>query len=243
MAEAGAITGRQVLADLENWPQDRAGLPPADIGWFPGAVYSQFLAARANDILQEYNKDPQRVNVYEKQSLGCVLLLEVRTEEAPCAPPSGCTWQRSVLPLPTAIRPLLSVTGIGGNLELLKTYSYREWDKIKYSLQARIEAERYRGYFTIQNNYIYVLDPEKPRGIAISGVFYEPVEVQRIPPCNGPVDICSPFLDYSLFIDPGKYQMLLASTFQLIQAMAARAPLDTTNNTQPAVIPEPVQTR
>lgn len=233
------FTTRKVIGQFHNWCLDLSGLPVSDHGWWGGAIYDQFLASRATDILEEKIKDPTSPNKFVQQTIGCVLLEEARVEECPCAPPSGCTWYRTKLTIPIPIGDLISVTSIGGNLEHLEHFTYRDWVAIKYSLNARVEAERYRGYYCIRNNYLYVISKKKVNAVAISGTFYDPVEVQRTN-CQG-TDYCFPFLDYSLFIDPGKYQKLLASTRQLIGGMAGKLPHDTSNNGQPPQGLEPIR--
>lgn len=231
------FTARQVLATFENFVSDVSGLPISDTGWFNAAIYESFLSARATLVRAEHEKDSAASNKYVLQNLGCLELEEVRTEECPCAPPSGCTWFRTTLPIPLPIGELHSVTSIGGNLQKLKHYTYRDWHTIKFSLQARNEAERTRGYYTIKNSYIYLASP-KVHAVSISGVFYDPVETQRHPQC-GVSSTCQPFLDYPIYIDPAHYQALLISTYQLISGMKAKAPLDTKNNAQQAVTSEP----
>lgn len=242
MAAPGIYTAREFLAQFENWSQDKAGVPSADAGWFAGAVYDQFLAARAMDIRADQARDPRNPNPFTQQVMGCLLLEEVPVEECPCAPPSGCTWLRTTLPLPTPIGELQAVTGIGGNLERLEHYSYRDWATVKYSLTARLPAERTRGYYTLRNNFLYIVTPHITRKtVAVTGVFYDPVEVQRGYQCDGSVDLCTPFLDFPVFIEPDKIQKLLATTYQLIVGMSNAAPLDTTNNAVPAVGAEPTR--
>lgn len=239
MAKAGNLTGRDVKDTFESWCVDKTGLGPSDHGYFPAAVFEQYLAARAIDILETLTKEATDINKSTQQTLGCLALEEVPVEDCPCAPPSGCTWRRTELPTPAVIGQILAVTAIGGNLELLQHFTYRDWDKVKFSLQSRIKAERTRGYYCIRNNYIYVVTPLPLKAIAVSAIFYDPVETQRYPQCGKPAEVCEPFLDYPLYIDPAKHQKLIATTFQVIAGLRGDAPLDTTNNAQPAVVPEP----
>lgn len=234
-------TTREVIAQYESWSSDLTGLSVADAEWFPAAIYEQFIAARATDILEELLKDASTPNKFVQQTIGCVALERVRVEECPCAPPSGCTWLRTTLPIPVVIGDIISVSGIGGNLEMLQSYTYRDWQTVKFSLESRLPAERTRGYFCIRNNYLYVIQKTSPtlKALAIAALFYDPVEVQRFPQCSLTFDRCKPFLDYPLYIDPAKYQKLLASTFQLATGMKRGALLDTTNNAQPPIQPEP----
>lgn len=240
MAAPGIYTFRDFYAQFENWSQDKAGVPPADAGWFPGAVYGQFLAARAQDILEDVTLHPNAPNKFVQQTLGCVMLEEARVEECPCAPPSGCTWLRTAEPLPTPIGDLIAVTGIGGNLEKLDHLTYRDWTNMKFTLQSRIPAERRRTYYTLRNNYLYAIGPSNLlKAVAVAGMFFDPVEAQRGPDCQGKTDYCTPFMDFAVYIDPAKIMKLLATTYQLIAGMAGKAPLDTTNNAQPAPGTEP----
>lgn len=218
---------------MENLLSDQASLSSADGAFLGATIYTQFLASRATDILEELRRDDSTIKKSTQQTIGCIAMSEAPVEECPCAPPSGCTWFKTDLPLPQFIGDLLSVTSIGGNLKELEHYTYRDWTSVKYSLKSRVKAERERGYYCIRNNYLFVIT-KGVKVVSVSGLFYDPPEVQRFPLCGGTTDYCSPFLDFSLYIDPAKYQKLLAMTAQLIQGIRGQAPLDTTNNAQPA---------
>lgn len=214
----------------------------ADTGFISAAIYEQFLMSRATVITEDLKKDPLTVNKFVQQTLPCLELEELSVEsECPCAPPSGCTWFRTTLPIPTPLVELISVTGIGGNLSELIHYTYRDWEKVKFSLQSRIPAERNRAYYTIRNNYLYLLGNTHVKSVAISGVFYDPVETQRHPLCGEVFSDCKPFLDYPLYVDPSRYQQMLLLTFQSIGGMRSTAAFDSTNNTQPPTTIEPTR--
>lgn len=237
---SNSISSRDVVGVFNSWSKDPTGMSVSDSGWFAGAVFEQFLAARAMDISEDMKLDKSTVNKFTQQYLGCEELEEVPTESCPCPPPSECTW-RVTKELPIPIGQLISVTGLGGNLEELETYTYRDWYAIKYSLNAIIEAERGRGYYTIKNGQLYLYGRDNLKAVAISGVFYDPVETARRPSCGEVFSDCEPFLDYNLYIDPAKYQKLLANTFQLIKGFQGGALLDTTPNSQPPTQHEPVR--
>lgn len=236
---SGQPTVREFLANFENWCIDLTGAPPADNGYYSGAIYESFLSARATLVQAEQIKDLSSLNKFVVQNVGCIKLQEVRVEECPCAPPSGCTWFRTEIPIPLPIGDLHSVTSIGGNLEELQHFTYRPWHTIKFSLNARNPAERTRGYYTVKNNYLYVVSSQI-KAVSLSGVFFDPVETQRHPQCE-PFSDCLPFLDFPIYIDPAHLQTIVISTFQLISGMRANAPLDTRNNFQPAAGIEPVK--
>lgn len=220
-------TAREFLSTFESFCYDRAGASPADVGIVNAAVYEALLSARASLIRAE--KDRTSVNEYVLQNIGCLEMEEVTTEECPCAPPSGCTWFRTVRPIPLPVDELHSVTSIGGNLQKLKHYTFRAWHLIKFSLYARSEAERTRGYYSIKNNYLYLTSPHV-KAVSISGIFYDPVETQRHPQCGKPFSTCSPFLDYSIYVDPSHTEALLANTYQLIRGLMGQTPFDNKND-------------
>lgn len=234
------MTLRQVSSDLQIWLSDLTGLPSSEGDFWGAALHSQFLASRATDILEELRRDDSTIKKSTQQTIGCIAMEEAPVEECPCAPPSGCTWFKSVLPIPQYIGDLLSVTAIGGNLGQLEHYTYRDWTSVKYSLKSRVKAERERGYYCIRNNHLFIIS-RGVKVVSVSGLFYDPPEVQRFPNCGGTTDYCSPFLDFPLYIDPAKYQKLLAMTAQVIQGLRGQAPLDTTNNAQPPRGQEPVR--
>lgn len=230
------MTARQLIARL-NWPQDLAGVPVVDTGWFRGAIYQEIIAARAALINADREKAQWDINVWPEQTLGCLLMEEVPTEECPCVPPSGCTWFRTVFQVPETAGEYRSVNAIGGNLGKLRQLSYRDWFRIKDVFVSRIKAERARNYYTRKNNYVYTLSHEP---ISVTAVFRDPIEVQRRN-CDGLVDYCKPFLDFDMYV-PAEFEApIIQLVAQSILSLRGAAPMDTTNNAQSPQGIEPIK--
>jgi hypothetical protein len=77
--------------------------------------------------------------------------------------------------------------------------------------------------------------------ISVTSIFYDPIEVQRLPTCGGITDDCKPFLDYPIYIDPSLKSTIIGSAISNMINMRAPAGHDTTTNAQPAQAPEPVK--
>lgn len=226
------MTARECLSQFDI-PQDLAGTSVEDTGWLLAAIYEQVLISRSFVIAQEREVSPHDVSAWSEQTIGCLEMEEVPIEECPCAPPSGCKWFRTIVDVPDPIGDFKAVTGIGGNLGKIKLYTYRDWFTIKYSLDARLEAERDRSYYTKKNRKIYVAGEGHGEPISITGIFYDPIEVQRLPACGGKVDDCKPFLDYEIFIDPTILNTVLGGAIKTLIGEKSVAKYDNTNNANP----------
>lgn len=232
------ITAREVLAAFESWPQDISSAPTSE-GWLLGAMYDQVLLARAAVIVE--TDDPFGTAKWAEQTIGCFLMEEVPIEECPCAPPSGCKWFRTIIDVPEPVIDYKAVTGIGGSLADLTIYTYKDWYSIQYAFHARLEAERERSYYTKKNKRIYVAGKGHGEPLSITSIFYDPIEVQRLPTCGETLDDCKPFLDYPIYIDPTLKTAIIGGAIRNMIGMRSPAGHDTTTNAQPAHGIEPVK--
>lgn len=235
-----ANTAREILSHFDA-PQDLAGTPVDETGWLAAAVYEKVLVSRAAAITEEIQATPHEVSLWSEQTIGCIEMEEVPIEECPCAPPSGCKWFRTIIDVPEPIGDFKAVSGIGGNLGKLKSYSYRDWTAIKYSQAARLEAERSLSYYTKKNKRIYIAGEGHGEPISITGIFFDPIEVQRLPACGGKVNDCKPFLDYEMYIDPTILNSVLGATVKSLVGERSVAKFDNTNNANPPTGIEPVK--
>lgn len=223
----GVITPRYLTGLLELWPQDEAGSPVVDTGWFSAGMFVNILAARAALAGHLKKTDPSQISKYMEYTMGCVRLEEERVENCPCAPPSGCTWFAADIPTP--IGDITSVAGIGGNLKQLKNYTYRDWKQMKFTLEAIIPAERERGYYTERNNRLFLISKGHEEFVSVAANWYDPVEVQRWPSCNT-VDPCKPFMDYNLYIPSEYADAVLKAAFEVMTGMRRIAKFDSKND-------------
>lgn len=226
----GTITPRYILAQLENWPQDEAGVPVVDTGWFGAALYVQVLATRAALYMALNKQDPSKVSKYMQQTLGCIKLREAPLHTCPCAPPPDCTWFEANIPAP--VGPIITVTGIGMQLHDLTHYTYMEWSHMKYVVKARNKAERERGYYTEKNNKLYLISKKHESVISVGMVAYDPVEAQRNYGCDAKGH-CAPFLDFDFYIPPEYVEAVIAATMEVVTGMRKVAKFDFKNDAIP----------
>jgi hypothetical protein len=233
------MTVREALAQLD-WPQDLSGVPVEDTGWLLASTYEQLLIVRAAFIESERKQDPAAAK-WAEQTIGCLQMEEVPTEECPCLPPSGCKWFRTIQDVPEPIGDYTMITGVGGNLSNLTIYTYRPWNQIQYAFHSRIEAERTRSYWTKKNRKIYIAGQGHGEPIAVTGPFYDPPEIQRFPTCGEKVNDCKPFLDYNIYIDSASLNPILGGVVKNIVTMRSPSGYDNTNNANPPQGQEPVK--
>ena len=226
----GRITLRYALAQMENWPQDEAGVPVVDTGWFNSALYPVILDTRAALYTKLHNESPEQENVYMTQTLGCIELKEAPLHTCPCAPPPKCTWFEADIPV--HVGKLITVTGIGMQLHDLTHYTFVEWTNMKYVLKARYEAERTRGYYTEKNGKLYLITMKHERLLSIRGVFYDPIEAQRSYGCDKKGS-CAPFMDFEIFVAPEHLQIVMAASLEVVTGMRKVAKFDFKNDAIP----------
>lgn len=177
--------------------------------------------------MEEQNSNNPDAGKWAEQTVGCLVMEEVPTEECPCVASSGCKWFRTVIEMPAPIGDYIAITGIGGNLGNLKIYTYRNWYDIQYTKHARLEAERERSYFTKKNRRLYIEGKGQGEPVAITSPFYDPIEAQLVA-CD--VDKCKPFLDYDVFVDAANLNVILGGVVKNIVGMKQAAGYDNTND-------------
>jgi len=140
---------------------------------------------------------------------------KIDINECPCAPPSGCFFYRSVIPIPNPLTRYLEVDNIIGN----KNIAFLEWGEFRNKLNSRMNAERTDPYWTIRTmngkTYLYLYNyPEK--FVTVTSVWEDPLEVQLYPDCAGNVDPCKQYLDLEFIIDDAFVPLVIEASYRML---------------------------
>ena len=98
-------TIRSVVDAFRIFAEDRSGKPTDDFAYPPKLIYYLIRNYR-NAIVADDMKKKVRTgeDVSLILTLPCVKVREIdQISECPCAPPKGCTFYKSVLPMPRMI--------------------------------------------------------------------------------------------------------------------------------------------
>lgn len=186
-------------------------------GWSIRLVYKYLLGYRNKLLFEKLRDKTYPISTLNSYVIPCIKLDDVSVTECPCSPKSNFTFKRSVYPIPNFIGNINSVNG--GNRTPL--FDYVEWDKFKYKLSSRFQAERDKPYWTIKRtkvnnvdgNYLYLYNDEFKENITISIIPTDPLDVYNYPSCDGQINKCFDPLDKEFIIDqqliPLMYDMAL----------------------------------
>lgn len=162
-------------------------------------AYSMLLTGRGTILKQQANKG-QKINEWTMQVLPCVELIEAPIHECPCVPTNGITILKTKYKLPSPISGLdrsliTSVSNLDGREKLDPT----TYEEVKYLGGNKFTPTKPRYY--IRNQFGYIVNRGKLRGVTINGLFGDPLSVYRFPSlcctdCN-----CTDLLDYEFPAD------------------------------------------
>lgn len=172
-------------------------------GWSTRLVYKYLLGYRNKLLFEKLVDKRYPLSQLNYQTIPCVPLDEVPPVECPCQPESTFKFLRSVHPIPNYIGNVRSV--LGG----LTAYDYVEWDKFKYKLSSRFEAERKKPYWTIrrskvrgvEGNYLYLYNDQFKEVVTFTAIFTDPLEAFNYPDCEGKINRCFSPLDREFIVD------------------------------------------
>lgn len=220
-------TNREVVNAFRNIVADKLQMSQSN-GWSFRLVYYYLLRYRAKLIREKAlsNKDLSQWNY---QTIDCIPLMEVDMSECPCEPKSGCSWLRTEYTIPKPLHKLKSVTSKDGQV----TYTFVEWERLKYKLMSRIPAQSKYAYYTIKTRndgtHLYLYNDIFKKHLTVSGIFENPLEVQFFPDCNGVTKPCI-FPDQQEFIlDPDIFPAMYSLAFDQI-ARAKQLGIDALND-------------
>lgn len=230
---AAPLTYRQVVDNWKHFVVDRSGFESRSSGWSDKALLEQFLILRSTIIRQNliagFSIGEQSI-----QNLPCIQLDEAPISSCPCAPSSGCTWYKSVKPIPKYLK-LLSVNDIEGNT----TFSYVEWDKIKFRTKYSRSKSKEKAYYTIRTvdaeSYLYIMTDKMLKLVSLTAIFEDPYCAIEFPKCCDEPSaeeiekICNPW-DTPFLLDSALINQVFTIAWQTLPQLRAVAGPDLFND-------------
>lgn len=153
------------------------GVPSDDSRLSNRLIYNKLLTVRSRLISAE-NKKKQRISRWNYQTISCLELIEVAGHDCPCLPPVGCNVLRSKYKLPKPINGLNghiieSVMTVDRSIKLSETTP----TAVKYQSGNKYTNNSLTYY--IHNDYLYINTPTKIRLLTLTGLFEDPIEVEK----------------------------------------------------------------
>lgn len=215
-------TIRDIISGFSHTIEERTGRPFIDFRWPNRLIYFHLINQRAK-LYYETRKQNQLEGNYEDYAevIPCVSMKEIDKVECPCAPASGCTFMKSILPLPTFVggQPIV-VSTLDGD----RKYDFVEWSMFKHKINNRISGLNSSMLYTtrtIDNErwlYTYITKNEKVHSVMVSGVPVDPMEIMLYPVCGVvKVDMCN-ILDLQFIIEKRLINDLYNMTFEKLVA-------------------------
>ena len=225
-------TNRDVINGWMEMVSEKQGKLSQDKEWSHRLVYYYLKMYKVRLLWDKKNKKiPIARATY--MALKCFELEKIDMSECPCIPASGCTFQRSKVPIPNDITGAYqSVTSILGN----KTYEYLRWDEFEDRLNSRFPAERIKPYYTIKSfgevAYLYIYSDNDKEVVSATLIPVDNLEVLAFPNCGKPVHICDP-LDREFVIDDELLPILYEMVFDKLIKVKSTAQPELFNNEEP----------
>lgn len=228
-------TIREIIAAFSHAVEEKTGRPFTEFKWPNRLIYFHLINQRA-EIYYQVRKQNDIDGSYEdyNEVLPCVAMKEVDMVECPCAPASGCTFMKSVLPMPKMLGGLQKA--VVTTLEGANGYNYVDWALFKYRINNRIAAFNKSWLFTrqvIENEewlYTYITRDIKARNVKVSGTPIDPMEFALYPIC-GKVkpDPCN-ILDLNFIIEKRLTNILFDATYKKLIAINNSTKIGDTKN-------------
>ena len=220
---------QEIIARITNLYEK--GVPSRQSRLSPRHIYNKMLTVRSKLISQEAKKK-QKINQWSYQTIPCIELIKAQVHECPCLPPIDCEILRSKYPIPKPMTDLnnhliQSVTTLDGSV----IFSEISWNEKKYKSSNKYTANKPDYY--IRNNYLYITHKSGLKVIAITGLFDDPVSVEKFPSfCQDCVDCqdCTSPLDKEFPIDNDMIDTLIDMCKQELIEQFSQMIEDTTNN-------------
>lgn len=229
-------TIRHAVEAFKQYIEDSTGRTKDDITYPPYLIY-YYLMTYKNYVMYEKKKQEGIDNYNESDLLNipCVELCEIDIVECPCAPASGCTFFKSVHPLPkmTGNGLPINVATIDGG----ETFNFVRWYNFSDKLNARTKGEREGFYYTVKSfdgcPYLYIYRSccfDNLQAVTVSLRAEEPLEVLCFPVCGQePKVLCSP-LDEKLILPKELLALVFERTWNAIRLMKSMGRPDVINN-------------
>lgn len=208
-------TNREVLQGFRELVGNGSSSVIDDSKWSNRLVLYHLNNVRVKLLAEKRSSPNLKFNPHNLLSIPCVPTIEIDRNECPCAPASGCTFLKTLWPIPRPISGRYnSVTSITGDVD----YTYVRWDRFKDKVNSRLQAERKGPYYSLRSldankdPYIYIYNDDMKEFITVVSLFEDPLEVAKLPKCDGSIrSMCSPLDDYFIIdtdLLPVVYQMI-----------------------------------
>lgn len=227
--------------------EDRTGRPSNEMVYPPKLIYF-YLRMFGDQATYEYLKDDTNTDEDFTSVLSCVELEKIDVVECPCAPSSGCTWLRSVHPLPKMI------DGKPKSVTLIKPkgskatnsnfiFDFIDWERFPDMLKGRNQAQSKQLYYTLltttgtksQHLYIYTNSEfSNLKAVRVSAIFRDHLEYCEFPQCGGSIiNTCNP-LDEEFVINKNIKARVFDLTYNALRKVKVLSPgADVINNDNP----------
>lgn len=222
-------TNRRIIQGFKDLVADK-GFLSDDNGWSSRLIFHYLLKYRARILAEKMGDRKSRVSLFNRQTIPCIPLEEIDIVECPCAPASGCTFLRTKYSVPEVLGESFIVSSIDGSIN----YSFVEWERFKYKLKSRVQADRNRPYFTIREidneYYVYVYNDVHKKLISVTAVFESPLDVQAYPSCDGVTDPCFKPLEQKFILDEDLVPIIYEMAFDMLWRLKRGTKTDILND-------------
>lgn len=226
------------LAAFKEWAVSGTGKITDDLHISDKGIIQKLIESRAQVLSHEIHMGRgAKLSREVEQTLPCVEVEKVDRAEWPTLPPSGCTWMRTTVPLPSDIL-VKSVTGVVAGKSNPR-FDFIEWDKFQYIATARVPSSRKAKYYSLRDigdgYYLYLYNEEFLEKLTITGIWSNPIEAAQYPRC-GQIDkmaLCYP-KEVPFHIDRKLTNLIFETTVQVGIPKKAAAPVDIENDDKPA---------
>lgn len=201
-------------------------------------IYSSLIGARSILIGQQSNKN-QKISNWVWQTLPCVELIRVDNKGIECVSHNTkCELLRSKHKLPNIVSDIDSdmiiVTTLDGSVNISQT----TFETSKYDKGSKYTGNKPRFYIR-NSGYLYVTNNSTYKGIPITAVFEDPIEVYRFPSiCEDCTECaCKSNLDIEFPIDRKLAEALYDIAYEKLIISLLKTKEDKTNNASDDVEP------
>lgn len=170
-------------------------------GWSDVWIYNETLKYRAR-ILNQKLEQKVPISDFNYQDSPCLNLIEVPKNECDIEVGDGCTIYRTEYIIPRAIK----ITSVYNPLNN-KQYTLIEKTQVRFRQNTRFSSLNDKSYSYLSDTgmgvFLYVVSKNPLlKSVIIKGIFYNPLEIQTYPSCEGKVKFpCRSFYDYEFKLD------------------------------------------
>lgn len=236
------LTIRKVVAMVRDEVGDATSKVSSRNYLSPRFVYEVSNAYRAK-LIHEKIRKRQQLSSFLQQTIACIPLEKVSQNHCPCEPTEPCMFLKTKYPIPVPVK-LTTVSTANGK----KEYTYVDWNKFQFKLNSSRQWKHDFAYYTMKSveegTYIYIYVNKKERfkkHVSVTGVFYNQLEVQKFPHCNGITPRCKSSLEYRFVYDPDHIAALIEMAATYIRKFKQGLGSDKLNDLRDGVTDPPLR--